>query len=69
MTGGRSPAKTKFGKFGNPFILNTEQRRHADRQRFEGIAHVIKGMTNDKRPISHIAADLSRAELKRETGI
>ena len=58
--------KTKFGKFGNPFKMSREQKRHANRQRLEGMARVIKKMTKSKKSIKHIAADLSLAEFRRK---
>ena len=57
--------KQKFGKYGNPFILNTEQARAARRDKFEGKAWVLK-MFGDKRPIKHIAADLNLAEMRKK---
>ena len=62
----KPPVKRKFGKYGNPFKLSAEQQRHADRQRYEAMAHFIKGRTGDKRPLKEIAADLSRAEMRQK---
>ena len=62
-----NPKKPKYkSKYGNPFKLNAELQRHADRQRFEAQATIIKKMTGDKRPMEHIAADLSMAEMRRK---
>jgi len=65
----KPPVKRKFGKYGNPFKLSAEQRRHIEQQRLQGMAQFIKSRTGDKRPIKEIAADISRGELKRDTGL
>jgi len=62
--------KKDFGKYGNPFIeRDPEKIRHKNRMRLETMAMIVKKYTKDKRPISEIAAEISRGELKRETGI
>ena len=63
------PKPRPKSKYGDPFKLSAEQKRHTDRQRYEAMAHLIKSRTGDKRPVDEIAADLSRVELKRDTGI
>ena len=50
----------KKRKFGSPFKMSAEQARHARRSKFEVKARMIKNITKSKRPIEHIAADLSR---------
>ena len=61
------PKPRPKSKYGDPFKLSAEQKRYIEKQRFQGMAQFIKQRTGDKRPVDEIAADLSRAELKRDT--
>ena len=58
--------ETKFGKYGNPFELSGEQRRHIERQRLEAMAHLVKRHNGDKRPVEEIAADLSLWGMRKK---
>ena len=51
-----------MSKYGSPFEMTPEMKRHANRQRLEVLAYFAK-KAGDKRPLKDIAADISLGEM------
>ena len=60
------PKPQQYGKYGNPFEMSPEQKKHAYRQMLEGRAVLIKKMTKSSSSVEDIAAELSLAEMRRK---